>query len=236
VLLRDRIEHTADSTGNRSGRDEASREYLLDIYAKLGPLWKHVPDGGITWIGTAGEMEFTPDDEDSLKSDLISAGYTDSYWAATGTDRWGLREPGVRSTGLHWRGERGGKVNVHIDLHPPSGTGFWHWWEDKERRASTHTKESIRQSLEEAKVDVPVLSQQNFHGRLTGRLEQLRTSVGTEATAKAFLDRAANDLTQAGAILWNRELVTRDQLKDAAVLLAQADHELDAATQSRSVR
>ena len=40
--------------------DEASRTYLLDLYAKLGPLWNRVPDHSITWIGTAGEMDFTP--------------------------------------------------------------------------------------------------------------------------------------------------------------------------------
>ncbi len=213
--------------------DEASRTYLLDLYAKLGPVWNRVPDHSITWIGTAGEMDFTPDNQAAVKADLIKAGYTDSYWAAGDGDTWGLREPGASSAGLHWRGKPGGKINVHIDLHPPSGTGFWHWWEDLKHRASTHTAQTIRQGLADSKVEIPVLSEQDAHGRLTVRLHELRRSLGETPAARSSLDLAQSSLDLAGSILWNRETITPDQLKEATAELAVADLELDTASRGR---
>jgi hypothetical protein len=144
--------------------DEPRREFLLALYAKLRGFWTHVPPGSITWIGDHAEMVFRPDDGAALRRDLVAAGYTSSYFAATGSDTWGLREPGVSAAGLHWRGSAGGPVNVHIDLHPPSGTGFSHWLHDLKQRATTHTPDAVRRGVESLGVEVPVLSQQAAHG------------------------------------------------------------------------
>jgi hypothetical protein len=216
--------------------DEPRREFLLALYARLRPFWSHVPVGGITWIGDHAEMQFRPDDEAALRRDLVAAGFTSTYFAATGGDTWGLREPGVSAAGLHWRGGADGQVNVHIDLHPPSGTGLWHWLQDLKHRATTHTPDAVRRSVESLHVEIPVLAQQEVHGQLTVRLRALDAAGidGPEVGASLELARAVLD--GAAAIIWTRDVVSREQLAEAIALLAEADLELDRAAVLAGVR
>jgi hypothetical protein len=207
--------------------DEPRREFLLALYAKLRGFWAHVPSGSITWVGDHAEMVFRPDDEAALRRDLVAAGYASSYFAATGSDAWGLREPGVSAAGLHWRGGAGGQVNVHIDLHPPSGTGFSHWLHDLRQRATTHTPDAVRRGVESLSVEVPVLSQQAAHGRLTVRLREVEAAVGDQPDVRGSLDLARSALDGAAAIIWTRDVISNDQLAEAVALLGEADLELD---------
>jgi hypothetical protein len=207
--------------------DEPRREFLLALYAKLRGYWAHVPPGSITWVGEHAEMDFQPDDEAALRHDLVADGYTSSYFAATGKDTWGLREPGVSAAGLHWRGSAGGRVNVHIDLHPPSGTGFMHWLRDMRQRATTHTPEAVRRGVESLNIEVPVVSQQAAHGQLTVRLRDLEARAADLPDARTDLEMARFDLDGAAAMIWTRDVISNDELAEAICLLVEADIALD---------
>jgi hypothetical protein len=211
----------------RQNLDDTRRQYLLELYARLGDYWKHVPPKSVTYVGDHGEMDFKPADESALQVALVAAGYTDAYHAKSSENTWGLREPKVTSAGLHWRGLGVGKVNVHIDLHPPSGLGIEHYLKDQKQRSTTHTPETIRQGIKALKIEIPILSQREAHGDLTVRLHRLRARAGEGEGARSSLDLAESSLALAGSILWNRETISQDSLKNATVALGEASIELD---------
>ena len=211
----------------RQNLDETRRQYLLELYARLGPFWRYVPPNSITYIGDHGEMDFRPADEPGLRAGLVAAGYTDAWWAKGRKNTWGLRESNVTSASLHWRGLGGGAVNVHIDLHPPGIGPIEHWLLDLELRSTTHTPETIRQGIKALKLEIPILSQREAHGELTMRLQRLRARAGEVEGARSSLDLAESSLALAGSILWNRDVIADNDLKNATVSLAEASIELD---------
>jgi hypothetical protein len=210
-------------------RDEGGRVVVLALRARMGPLWDLVPPASINWVGASGAMTFSPRNSEAVKAALVQAGYTSAYFAKRSKDAWGLREPTLPTAGLHFRGESGGIVNVHVDLHPPSGTGLWHWIQDSVRRGTTHTPASVRRAVESVGVTIPVLSQQRIHGELTARLARVERSVQGGGENRASLELACAALDGAAAILWTRDVISSEQLHEAAALLLEADLELDVA-------
>jgi hypothetical protein len=150
----------AAATATAPGADERLAPWVVDGMAKqpelrevaglirecMGPYWAHVDQ--VTWVGPRGEMVFKPVDQEALRKALEAGGYTSSYFAKRGSDKWGLREPRSGGASLHWRGNADGTVNVHIDLHAPSGTGLWHWIQDDQRRSKTHTPDTLKAGVE----------------------------------------------------------------------------------------
>jgi len=211
----------------RQNLDETRRQYLLELYARLGPFWRYVPPNSITYLGNHGEMDFRAADERGLRAALVAAGYTDAWWAKSPENDWGLRESNVTSASLHWRGLGAGKVNVHIDLHPPGIGPIEHWVMDLKLRSTTHTPETIRQGIKALKLEIPILSQREAHGDLTVRLQRLKTRASGVEGARSSLDLAESSLALAGSILWNRDVISDDDLKNATVSLGEASIELD---------
>jgi hypothetical protein len=123
-------------------------DYLQEL---MGPYWAHVDQ--VTWVGPRGEMLFKPIDQEALRKALVAGGCTSSYFAKRSSDKWGLREPRKQGAALHWRGNTDGTVNVHIDLHAPSGTGLWHWIQDDQRRSRTHTPDTLRAGVEQRRAE-----------------------------------------------------------------------------------
>ena len=199
------------------------RDMLLMLYARIGAsLWNHIKE--ITWVSERGEMDFVPVDEAQLQGALIDRGYTTAYFAKSGDNRWGLREPTLPAAGLHWRGLKDThknvyKVHVHIDLHPPVLTGFLHWFQDSFLRTKTHTPESIRAGIEWLGTYIPVLYQQTVHGSLTSKVKSLESRAKTKSlpAAQAEIDEAREYLQEAGKILWARGVIEQSEL-DAAML------------------
>ncbi len=204
-------------------RNPALRNVLLTLYARLGPLWSHVKR--ITWVGERGEMLFEPQDDGRLQTALLASGYTASYFAKGGKDRWGLREPNVETAGLHWRGKSGGKVEVHIDLHPPILTGLWHKIQDDWRRSTTHTPESLRAGVESLGTYIPVLFQQRIHGLLVVRFNELAGRAQGRANVLAAIGRGRQHLRAAARIIWTRAVVSQADLRNALFSLYQAGRE-----------
>jgi hypothetical protein len=230
-VKQDQPDRPADLT-----RMPALRGILLALYARVGlALWRHIRQ--ITWVGPRGAMEFHPVDEGALKATLIGRGYTTSYFAKGGTDRWGLREKNVDAAGLHWRGRPGGKVNVHIDLHPPSWTGFWHWLMDSGRiRSMTHTREAIRAGIASLGIYIPVIHEQRAHGRLTVRLNKLDNQARGRPDVQAEVDEGRRHLRQASSIIWTKSVVSQAELNNAiwyldlaAACASGAEHSLRSA-------
>jgi hypothetical protein len=217
--------------------DEGLRQTLLTIYARLEPeFWAFVPqydkdncrdkaqeECGITWIDRVEGIVFHLDDDALLHKRLREAGYTTLYFAKRDKDRWGLREPGVAPAGLHWHGRQHRQIAVHIDLHPPSGTGAWHSLQDDTRRKTTHTPETLRRGVERRGEQVPVLSEQEVHGQLTARLARLRSTMG----GQPGLNAAQARLDVAAAIIWTQTVVSDQQLATANDALRRAAEELD---------
>jgi hypothetical protein len=169
-------------------------------------------------------MLFEPVNEAQLQLALRAAGYTNLYFAKSSADRWGLREPNVEAAALHWRGAPGGKVNVHIDLHPPSGTGLLHAIQDLLRRSETHDPAAIQAGVESLGAYIPVLHQQKMNGELTVRFDQLQSRVKAQANpaVQAEIDEGRQYLRQAGGILWNKGVVEQAELKQAMWYLSLA--------------
>lgn len=203
-------------------RNPALRNVLLTLYAQIGPLWSHVKR--ITWVGESGTMDFEPQNEGSLLATLLARGYTTSYFAGLG-NRWGLRESNVETAGLHWRGRPGGKVNVHIDLNPPSWTGLWHKIQDDWRRGTTHTPDSLRAGVESLGTYIPVLYEQRMHGELTVRFNDLAGRAGGRADVLAAITRGRQHLRAAARIIWTRAVVSQADLRNALFSLYQAGRE-----------
>lgn len=208
-------------------QNPALRNVLLVLYARIGPsLWGHILQ--ITWVGKDGAMEFTPEDERRLIDALLAEGYTTSYFARSGTNRWGLREPNVDVAGLHWRGMSGGNVvNVHIDLHPPSWTGLWHWIQDKLRRSTTHTPESLRAGVERLGTYIPVLYEQRLHGELTVRFNDLYGQTRGRSDIQKAITRGRHNLQAASRIIWTRDLISQAELSQAFYYIYQAGLEAE---------
>ncbi|MFN8499784.1 MAG: hypothetical protein U0641_18170 [Anaerolineae bacterium] len=198
----------------------ALQDMLLTLHAKLGSLWSHVRQ--VTWISNAGEMDFEPVDDSTLQAALIAAGYAASYFPAGKGNRWGLREPRAETAGLHWRGLSNGRVNVHIDLHPPSGTGLWHLIQDKWRREKTHTTATVQVGVEALDIYIPVKHEQKIHGQLVIACDGLDKPAQGKPEAQAALKRSREKLAEAGSILWNREAVEQADLEAAQTLLLDA--------------
>jgi hypothetical protein len=198
------------------------RDVLLTLYARIGKLWSHIRR--ITWVGERGEMLIEPVNEPQLQLALAAAGYTALYFAKGSDDRWGLRESNVEAAGLHWRGSSESKVNVHIDLHPPSGTGLWHAIQDLLRRSETHDPTALRTGVESLGTEIPVLHQQEMHGELTVRFNELERQVKgqTNPAIQAEIDEGRQYLRQAGEILWNKDIVEQAELKQAMDYLSLA--------------
>ncbi len=204
-------------------RNPSLRNVLLTMYARLGTdLWALIPPGGITWVSERGELNFRPRDDETVRRALLGRGYSDSYFAKRSEDKWGLREPNLPAAGLHWRGGKGGVVNVHIDLHPPSWTGFWHWFQDAYRRSRTHDPETLRAGVESLGLYIPVLFEQKLHGAITGKLDHAASRSQLGAGAMANLNEGRQALQQAAAIIWNRPTVTQEELGKALSYLARA--------------
>lgn len=203
-------------------QNPALRNVLLILYARVGPLWNHVKR--ITWVGESGTMDFEPLNEVSLFAALLTRGYTASYFAGLG-NRWGLREPNVETAGLHWRGRPGGKVNVHIDLNPPSWTGLWHKIQDDWRRGTTHTPDSLRAGVESLGTYIPVLYEQRMHGELTVRFNELTGRAGGRADVLAAIARGRQYLSAAARIIWTKTVSSQADLSNALFSLYQAGRE-----------
>ncbi len=226
--------------GAQLEKDERLRQSLLTLYARIGDLWTFVPRYdpakcktkseeacGITWIDPINGIVFHLDDEVRLQKRLKSDGYTSEWLAKSGDDRWGLREPGATVAGLHWRGLPKSGIGVHIDLHPPGATPELHFVLDKLLREKTHTPETLRQGVERRGVEIPVLAEQEFHGRLTTRFTELQSTMGGQPGARARLAVAKKALDDAAAIIWTRAVVTDAQLAGAIQRLRDAAKELD---------
>lgn len=197
----------------------ALQTVLMTLYLRIGPgLWEHIRQ--ITWVGKTGTMVFSPHDEKRLQSALIGEGYTSSYFARGSDDTWGLREPNVEKAGLHWRGKPDGKVNVHIDLHPPSWTGFVHKIQDDWRRSKTHTPESLRAAVIGY---VSVQDLQSMHERVAMRLKNVEKRVGSQRRSDVSVQIGLGyGQLQMARSIWAMHVASQQDLMAALCYLYQA--------------
>ncbi len=225
---------------DKLNKNPVLREMLLMLYARIGTeLWDHVKE--ISWISERGEMNLIPVNESKLQSALIARGYTSAYFARRGDNRWGLREPTFPTAGLHWRGlnstyKDAAEVQVHIDLHPPLFTGFWHLFQDSFRRTKTHTPESIRAGIESLGIYIPVLYQQTLHGYITSELNMLanRVKIQSSPAAQAEIAKAREYLQAAGQILWAQRFIAQSELDVAMACLGFASAAISGAKHTQS--
>lgn len=229
--IMDRLAHWFKNRPGKPGtlsKNPGLRNVLLTLYARLGPdLWRLIPPGAIRYVSEQGEMDFVPKSLNTVRDALIARGYTAAYFAKSGDNVWGLREPNLPAAGLHWRGLANGRVNVHIDLHPPSQTGLYHWFMDADHwfggmRKRTHDPSSLQAGVESLGVYIPVLYEQRIHGELTGQLDALASQAKGNPDSEAEISDGRLFLRQAGAKLWNRAVVAQSDLEEAALHLASA--------------
>jgi len=213
-------------------RNPALCRVLLTLYARMGELWKLIPPGSIDWVDEQGVIDFAPKNLNAFRTELEGQGYTASYWAKAEDNLWGLREPNIPAAGLHIRGKKDGKVNVHIDLHPPSWTGFSHWFMDSFIRGRTHTPETVQAGVERLGVYIPVLYKQRMHGELTAQLNGLAGRAKGHPEAQAEIDEGLDYLRQAGALLWNKPGISQEELSQAGWFLGLAGASASGASHS----
>lgn len=205
----------------RLNRSAVQQRVLLILYARIGPqLWRHIKE--ITYVGKSGVMDFKPIAENALRVDLKARGYTDAYLAKRGPNRWGLREQMSKGASLHWRGLSDGKVNVHIDLHPPKFTGFMHWFMDSLRRGSTHTPEKLQAGVERLGKDIPILSAGKKYEQLRIYFNNLEKHAQGRAKAKTAINRGRQHLLKAIACVMRKKPILEADLKKIRLHLRKA--------------
>jgi len=207
-------------------QNPALRKILLTLYARIGKdLWKLIPPKSITYVSEQGEMDFKTNEIVYVYLVLRSKGYTPSY-LAKGKEEWGLREPTLPAAGLHVRGT-GNKINIHIDLHPPSWTGIYHWLMDADHffykmRKETHTPETLQEGVEKLGTYIPILFEQKVHGEATARLNQLTGQAKNRPEVQAEIDEGRQYLALAGKILWTKDIISKTELANATWYLGLA--------------
>jgi len=206
------------------------RKILLILYARIGDeMWKNlIPKESITYVSEQGEMDFIPINKETVKAKLSSLGYTDSFYAKASDNDWGLREPTLPAAGLHVRGIKGkNKINIHIDLHPPTWPGIYHWLMDADHwfydmRKKTHTPETLQEGVEKLGTDIPILYQQKVHGEATARLNRLAGQAKDRTEVQAEIDEGRQYLSLAGKILWTKNVISKTELANATWYLGLA--------------
>lgn len=239
-LLEQIDDRLSPSVRSQLQKDETLRQSLLTLHARIGRyLWAFVPRYdpancktsteeacGITWVDPINGIAFHKDDDSPLQQQLKADGYTSAFLARDRKDRWGLREP-RGAAGLHWHGRQNREIGVHIDLNPPGATGpEAHFVLDKLLREKTHTPDTLRQGVERRGVKIPILFEQELHGRLTTRFTELQSTMGGQPGARAHLTAAKAALDAAATIIWTRAVITDTQLAEATKKLLEADKEL----------
>jgi len=207
-------------------QNPALRKILLTLYARIGKdLWKLIPPKSITYVSEKGEMDFKTNEIVYVYLVLRSKGYTPSYFAK-GEAEWGLREPTLPAAGLHVRG-KGNMINIHIDLHPPSWSGFYHWLMDADHwfydmRTKTHTPETLQEGVEKLGTYIPILYEQKIHGEATARLNRLAGQAKGRTEVQAEIDEGRQYLALAGKILWTKKVISKTELANATWYLGLA--------------
>ena len=202
-------------------KEPARQKILLILYARIGPqLWRHV--GEITYIGQTGVMDFKAKDETALIAQLKAQGYTDAYYAKRGDNRWGLREHTSKGPSLHWRGVSEGKVNVHIDLHPPKSTGFEHWFMDSFRRETTHTLAKLQAGVERLNKYIPVLSEGKKYEKLRAYFKTLEKFAQDQTDVLGAVKRGRQYLLKAIAYVMREQPLKKTDLEKIKLYLRKA--------------
>jgi hypothetical protein len=218
-----------DKPGNpgKLSQNPALRKILLTLYARIGDaLWKElIPEKSITHVSEMGEMDFKTNEIVYVYLVLRGKGYTPSYFAK-GKDEWGLREPTLPGAGLHVRG-KDNKINIHIDLHPPSWSGFYHWLMDADHwfydmRKKTHTPETLQEGVEKLGIYIPILYEQKIHGEATARLNRLAGQAKDRTEVQAEIDEGRQYLSLAGKVLWTKNVISKTELANATWYLGLA--------------
>jgi len=213
------------------GQNPNLRKILLTLYTRIGEsLWKElIPKGSVTHVNEMGGLDFETDDVAGVVALLISSGYTASYYARGPDDDWGLREPNLPAAGLHVRGKKGkgNKINIHIDLHPPAWSGFYHWLMDADHwfydmRKKTHTPETLQEGVEKLGTYIPILYEQKIHGEATARLNRLAGQANDRTEVQAEIDEGRQYLALAGKVLWNKNKISKPELANATWYLGLA--------------
>lgn len=205
----------------------ARRKILLTLYARIGvDLWKLIPPKSITYVSEQGEMDFKTNNTAGVKNILLSKGYTASFFAKGSDYDWGLREPTLPAAGLHIR-SKGNKINIHIDIHPPTWPGFYHWLMDSDHwfydmRKKTHTPETLQEGVEKLGTYIPILYEQKIHGEATARLNRLAGQANDRTEVQAEIDEGRQYLALAGKVLWNKNKISKPELANATWYLGLA--------------
>jgi hypothetical protein len=117
------------------------------LLSKQGDAWRFIST--IQWVGM-GTMDVTVSPSpQAFKRHMEAQGFASTWFAAAGSDLWGLRKT-VEGVGIHIRGQPRDVVNIHVDLHPPklsAASAAWHWVMDKQLRGYTVTPKTLKRAL-----------------------------------------------------------------------------------------
>jgi hypothetical protein len=179
----------------------------------------------ITYVSEQGDVDFVTDDKSRVYFEFYSKGYRPTYYAKglKNKNDWGLREPNMQTAGLHVLGRKGeNKVNIHIDLHPPSWNYISHFLFDYLFRERYNTPETLQAGVEKIGIYIPILYEQKIHGKITARLNQLASQVKGDAELQTEINEGRQHLAQAGQILWTKEIISNSELANATLYLKLA--------------
>lgn len=117
------------------------------LLSRQGDAWRFIST--IQWVGMGTmDVNVSPSPQ-AFKRHMETQGFVSMWFAATGSDLWGLRKT-VEGVGIHIRGQPKDVVNIHVDLHPPklaAASAVWHWIMDKQLRGYTVTPKTLKRAL-----------------------------------------------------------------------------------------